>query len=202
MIFALLLILITIAAVLPRLNIVNFGMFTTGFSASSLEILLIIAFQIIYGYVFFMIGIFITVFMIGLLFGSVYLHKRVIISMKNYSLIQYIIGIFSVLTPIVLIGLKSNQPMNFLVHSIFILLILIAGSLSGLQFSMGTVLRKAGIAKSASGAYASDLLGSALGALLVSILLIPSFGLIKVCLILGIFNFLTGLLILFKSSNR
>jgi len=202
LVFAILLLLIIFTAIVPRLNIVNFGLFSTGFSAISIEILLIIAFQIIYGYVFFMLGIFITVFMIGLLFGSVYLHRRVIISMKNYSLIQYILGIFAVLTPIILIGLKSNQLMSFLVHAIFILLILIAGSLTGLQFSMGAVLRKAGIAKSASGAYGSDLLGAAVGALLLTTLLIPYFGIIKVCLIIGILNFLTGLLILFKSANR
>ncbi|MCB0806526.1 MAG: fused MFS/spermidine synthase [Bacteroidales bacterium] len=194
-------ILISLFAV-SRMNIVNFGIFSTGFSASSLVVLLIIAFQIIYGYVYFMIGIFFTVFMIGILTATTWIRKRFGISMKNYSLVQYVIGIFAVVTPLILISIKSQQPLNFVIHAVFILLTFIIGILAGLQFSQATVLRKQSISTTASGIYGSDLLGSAIGALLVSIVLIPYFGLIKVCLILGILNFLTGLLILYRSAKR
>jgi spermidine synthase len=195
------LLLLVLLIILPRLHIVNIGLFTTGFSASSLEIILMIAFQIFYGYIYFMLGIFITIFMIGLVTGSLIIVKKIQINYKNFSLIQYAVGILAIIVPIVLSSLKLNQPGSFITHSIFIVFILITGILTGIQFTIGTRLRIETISNTAATAYGSDLLGSAIGALLVVALLIPILGIIKVCLILGILNFITGLLILFKSSR-
>lgn len=194
--------LVIIVLILPRLHFINLGMFTTGFSATSLEILMLVAFQAIYGYVYFMIGIFITIFMGGLAFGSLFLYKYFKVSFKNYSLIQYLIGIFAIITPILFLGIKTNNLASFVVHSIFILLMLINGTLTGLQFSFAAKLRYASISKTAAGTYGSDLLGSAIGALLAAALLIPFFGLIKACLIIAILNFITGLIVLYKTSKQ
>lgn len=202
LIFILLIFLFIIVYILPRLHFINVGMFTTGFSATSLEILLLVAFQIVYGYVYFMIGIFITIFMGGLAIGSLYIYKYIKISFKNYSLVQYLIGIFAIITPILLLGIKSNQFGNFIIHSIFILLMLIIGILTGLQYSFAAKLRYASISKTAAGTYGSDLLGSAIGALLVATLLIPFLGIIKACLVIAILNFLTGLIVLYKTGKQ
>ncbi|MCD4696298.1 MAG: hypothetical protein K8S16_08680 [Bacteroidales bacterium] len=188
--------------VIPRLNIINLGLFSTGFTGTSMELILIFAFQVIYGYAYFMIGIFIMIFMVGLAIGSLILYKRVIIHPRNYSFIQYLIGILSILTPIILVSIKSNQPWAFVTHTIFLVLVMAFGVLTGLQFTLGTRLRHVSIIKTASGAYGSDLLGSAIGALLISAVLVPLFGLIKVCLIVGILNFIVGLIILVKVRNR
>ncbi len=202
LIFGLLVILFIMIYILPRLHFINVGMFTTGFSATALEIILLVAFQIVYGYVYFMIGIFITVFMGGLAIGALYINRYIKISFKSYSLIQYLIGIFAIITPLLLLGIKSNQFGNFIIHSIFILLMLIIGILTGLQYSFATKLRYASISKTAAGTYGSDLLGSALGALVVATLLIPFFGIIKACLVIAILNFLTGLIVLYKSGKQ
>jgi spermidine synthase len=188
--------------ILTRLHIINFGLFTTGFSATSLEFILIIAFQVIYGYVYFMLGIFITIFMLGLVIGSIYLFKRIKISYRNYSFIQYLLGIIGIVTPIILVNINSGNPGSFIVHSVFIVLMIVIGIITGLQFSIGTNLRFASIEKTASGSYGADSLGSAFGALIVTAFLIPLFGLIKVCLIIGILNFITGLLILIRTRNK
>lgn len=193
--------LILLIIVMPKLHIVNLGLFTTGFSATSLEIILLIAFQIIYGYIYYMIGILITTFMIGLAVGSLFIYKKFQVNFKNYSLVQYALGIFAIITPIVLTNIKLNQPGNLIVHSIFILFILISGILTGTQFAIGTKLRIETISNTASSAYSSDLLGSATGAIIVAVVLIPLLGIIKVCLILGILNFLTGLWILIRSAR-
>jgi len=197
-----LLILIPIFIIIFRMNFINTGLFITGFSATSIEIILIIAFQVIYGYLYQMIGIIITFFMVGIATGAFYLIKKININIRNYSVFQYLIGIFAVLITIILIILKSNIIENVLIHAVFIILIFTIGLLTGIQFSLATKLRESSITKVAATAYGSDLLGSALGALLVATFLIPSLGIIRVALILGILNFITGLFILLKARNR
>jgi spermidine synthase len=192
---------IVILYLLIRMNIIQYGLFITGYSATSLELLLLIAFQVIYGYVFFMIGIFITIFMAGLVAGNLYLFHKIKINFRNFSALQYTIGIIAILTPIILIQIKSANSPGLIIHLIFMLLILLIGVVTGIQFSIGTNLPVSSIGRTASGSYAADSLGSAFGALTVSTLLIPIFGIIKVCLIIGILNFLTGLLILIKKRN-
>jgi spermidine synthase len=202
LILGILIFLFIIVYILPRLHFVNLGMFSTGFSATALEILLLVGFQVIYGYIYFMIGVFITVFMGGLVIGSLFIHKYVKVSFKNYSLMQYLIGIFAILTPLVLLTIKNNQMSPVIVHSVFVFLMLIIGTLTGLQYSFAAKLRYASISKTAAGTYGSDLLGSAIGALIVATILIPLFGLIKACLIISILNFLTGLIILYKTGKQ
>jgi len=196
-----LILLVIIILIIPRLHIVNLGLFTTGFTATSLELILLIAFQVIYGYIYFVIGILITVFMIGLAIGSLYLHKKFNDNLRTYSLLQYAIGIFAILMPLVLTTIKVSHPGNLITQSVFVIFILLTGMLTGTQFAIGTKLRIETISNTASSAYSSDLLGSALGALIAAVILVPIFGIIKVCLILGSINFLTGLWILIKSSR-
>ncbi|MEZ5083840.1 MAG: hypothetical protein R2750_10385 [Bacteroidales bacterium] len=189
-----------IVLILPRLSTSKPGFIYHRFSATSMELILIFAFQVVYGYIYFMVGIFITVFMIGLAAGSLYFQKKIIIHPRNYSFIQYLIGIFCVLTPIILVSLKNSPPLSIVIHTVFIILILVFGIFTGIQFALGSKLSHKPITNTAAAAYGSDLLGSAMGALLVSAFLVPFFGLIKVCLIIGILNFIVGLLILVKKK--
>lgn len=197
-----LLIILPVFIIILRFNYINLGLFVTGFSASSIEVILIIAFQVIYGYTYQMMGIIITFFMLGLWFGSVYLIHKIRLKINTYSIIQYLIGIFAVLLTVVLFLLKTSYTNFIIIHGAFIILILIIGILTGLQFSLATKLRNQSIQLIAASSYSSDLLGSAIGAILVASILIPLFGLIKVSLILAIINFIIGLLILVKAKKH
>ena len=197
-----LLIILPVFIIILRFNYINLGLFVTGFSASSIEIVLIIAFQVIYGYTYQMMGIIITFFMLGLWFGSIYLIEKVRLKINTYSIIQYLIGIFAVILTLVLFLLKSSYTNFIIIHGSFVILILIIGILTGLQFSLATKLRNKTIRLVASSTYSSDLLGSAVGAIIVSSILIPLFGLIKVSLIIAIINFIIGLLILVKAKKH
>ena len=196
-----LILLVPLFYLILRLNIVNLGLFTTGFSASSIEVLLLFAFQVIYGYVYLMIGVIITVFMIGLALGSIYLYKKVRINLKSYYQMQYLIGLYSFVLPVILLILNSFLKNNFSVHLIFMILIFSIGILTGIQFALASKLRTINISVIAATAYGSDLLGSAVGALLVSALLVPYFGIIKVSLIIGLLNIITGVLIMLKTKK-
>ena len=51
---------------LIKIKPVTFAIFTTGFAAASLEVIILIGFQILYGFAYHQISIIITAFMIGL----------------------------------------------------------------------------------------------------------------------------------------
>lgn len=196
-------ILLLLILIVANLNIINLGLFSAGFTGSSIEIILLISFQIIYGYVFQMTGIIITIFMIGLTIGSFYthkfLHKATII---NYTKILFIIGLYSLLLPIVLLTIKSNTLNPIFTHITFGILTLIISILVGIEFSLASKIQKGNTALVTAKTYSADLLGSAVGALIVTTYLIPLLGIIKVSIIIGIFNLLIGLVIFMKRHNR
>jgi spermidine synthase len=192
-----LLLIIPLIIFFIRASKINLGLFTTGFSAAALEIIILISFQIIYGYVFQMIGIIIMLFMMGLGVGAYFMFNKINVNIKIYSLVQYLIGIFAIVVSIIFF-LIYPQLNVIITHSIFTVMILFTGIITGLQFSFATRLNKDQTILIAAKNYSSDLLGSAIGALLVVTFLIPYLGIYKVCLLIGILNFIVGLIILVR----
>ena len=185
-----------------RLNTISFGIFCGGFAASSIEILLIIAFQIIYGYVYQATGIIITIFMGGLAAGAYY-REKLIRSMwiKRFINIQFGISIYSFILPLILVLLKHLNVPVIVVHSIFYGLTFLIAVLIGLEFSLAAVLESGNFSGVSSRIYGIDLVGSAFGALLVSAFLIPLLGIILVSIVTGLLNFLSGLITLRNRMN-
>jgi predicted membrane-bound spermidine synthase len=164
-----------------------------------MSFILIVAFQVVYGYVYFMAGILFTFFMAGLAIGSLYgprIFKRTI---KNYSINQVLLGILMFLAPILFVLFRQLSGLQFLVIVCFNLLGLLAGLLSGFQYAQASVLYKRSIAVTASSTYGLDLLGSATGALLTAIFLVPLFGIFNTCFIIGGLNIIASLIVW---SNR
>ncbi len=193
---------ILIPLLIVRWNPIQTGMFTCGFSASAIEILLLIAFQILYGYVYQVTGIIITLFMAGLATGP-FIQKRLLpeATLGQLTLVQVLIGIFAMILPFLFLLFRILDPASGLIHIFFFLLTLLISILTGIFFSLATVLLKGNVLQVSSGLYGSDLIGSALGALLVAALLFPLLGLVKVALLIGIFN-LTAALFIWLSRKR
>ena len=63
------------------------------------------------------------------------------------------------------------------------------------------LFRSKNISAIAAEIYSIDLLGSAIGALLVATLLVPLIGLVKVCILIGILNFVAALVVLVKRKR-
>ncbi len=191
-----------IVFLVSKLNIVNLGLFTGGFSSSSIEVLLLISFQIIYGYVYQMTGIIITLFMAGLAVGSLYLYKVIgKINIKNYIKIQLALGIYSIILPFVLLLLNKMAVNAIIVHTIFFLLTLIIAVLIGIEFAFASKIQREKISTVAAESYSADLLGGAIGALTVSAFLIPLLGIIKVCFIIALLNFISATIIFIKRKK-
>ena len=180
---------------------VNIGIFAAGFTASTLEIIILIAFQIIFGYVYQAIALLISAFMAGLAIGAASFVK---ISVKSYFRIfkinQVLIGIMAIIFPLLLKVLNSEEISGMLVKIVFYLMMVFSGVLTGLQFSLSTFLQKQKTSVVAARAYSADLIGSAAGALLSAVILLPVAGLVGTGIILGAFNFLIVVVLIFSKK--
>ena len=166
-----------------------------GMAGISLELILIIGFQIIYGNLYFMIGIIVASFMLGLVIGAG-LITRSLGKLKNKFLalgrIELALGIYALFVVFILLLLSRWRGMPFLISTriLFPLLTVLAGLWVGMIFPLANdiYLPKAegSIGKTAGKLYACDLLGACLGALATTVFLIPLFGLIQTCFLIAL----------------
>ena len=174
-----------------------------GCTEISLEILIIHGFQAIYGYAYYQLALIMTGFMIGLAFGSwcsLLSLKKPISVFKRYLLFQSLLTIYPILTFIVLLLLSKTVPPFLAMQFTFFILISGVGFIGGYQFPLANHLifqQKKQIDRIGGTLYALDLFGSVIGALLITTLIIPVFGLIGATLSFFFLNLLILLLLIF-----
>ncbi|MBU2541758.1 MAG: fused MFS/spermidine synthase [Candidatus Omnitrophica bacterium] len=187
---------------------------TTGFAEITFQIITLLSFQVLYGYVYYKLGIILTSYMIGLIFGSWCITKRLEkqdyeisfkIKTENYKLFsktQIAIFIYPLMLPLLFwlfLNLKGRFSFWLGSNIIFPLLPLIPGFIGGFQFPLANSLNleanALGVSRSAGLTYGIDLFGSCLGAILTSIFLIPMLGIPLTCLLVAGLN-LAGLILL------
>jgi spermidine synthase len=188
-----------------KIEPISFAVFTTGFAGSALEVIILLGFQIIYGFVYHKIGLLITTFMIGLALGSIFMNKTLLRrEYKSLIKIEFLIMLFSVLLPFLLI-LFSKFNSDFLIflssEILFPLLSIFAGILVGSEFPLASKLYFKDIPQTAGIVYSSDYIGACVGALLVSALLIPIFGIIKVAILVGLLNLVSAIILIRRKMS-
>jgi spermidine synthase len=189
-----------------RARPVSFAIFTTGLAASALEVVLLVAMQILYGCLYRQAGLIVTMFMLGLGIGS-WTMNRVLPRRSRRGLIGLELGIalYAVCLPFVLMGLgRIDHPTAGAVaaQTAIPLLTLVLGSLVGLEFPLAGKVDFETVSSTAARLYTADYLGSALGALLVSTLLIPVLGVTSVCLLAAGLNLASGGVLWVSSPKR
>jgi len=172
--------LILLLVVLFRSDGISIGMFSAGFAASASEIAVLLAFQVLYGYIFIAAGMYITLFMLGLAIGAVlgrhyFLNPSYMMLVRLQALMA--IGALAVLG--VIFGFHKVQGAVVIIHFGFGLILLVIAILTGLIFQVSSAVKRGNVRSVAGSLYGFDLLGSALGALMVSIFLIPELGLFR-----------------------
>lgn len=175
------------------------GVFAAGFAGTSIEIILLLVFQVVFGYVYAVVGIFIMIFMGGLAYGSYYLPKFLKeIDLLRFKYLQIGISAFAFLLPVIFILIKNIEIPEVILFIIFALLIFVISVLTGAVFSIASKISQKDYGSIASRAYGLDLLGAATGALILTIYLIPLLGFIWSVLITGFFN----LILVMTSKSR
>ena len=197
---------ILLLVILLRMKPLGWGLFAGGFTAIGSEIVVLFAFQVIFGYVYYMYSVIITAFMLGLAIGAFVINSYSGSTKINFFLkIQILITIYSIVLPSILMSINYGLNKIFTV-GIILILILIISLLTGIQFATalkidqkGFILSRGanqGIIAIASETYSADLFGSAFGALLVSGFLIPITGISNTCFIMGGIN-MAALIVIF-----
>ncbi|OGU61011.1 MAG: hypothetical protein A2V66_09705, partial [Ignavibacteria bacterium RBG_13_36_8] len=181
--------LLVIIFLFKKFDTISFGMFAGGFAASSIEIMLLLSFQIFYGYVYQMLGIIITIFFCGLAGGAMFYNKIFKqVNIHSFIKVQLAVVFYSVFLPVVFLVLKSSQFNDVVIHAVFIVLTFIISLIIGVEFALASKLKRGTVAYAASEVYSFDLIGSAFGALLVTVYLIPILGIFLVGILIGALN--------------
>lgn len=177
-------------------------MFTSGFTGAGTELVLLIVFQIVAGYVYLFLGVIITIFMAGLMIGA-FLSQRIKAGQTNkYTLItQLISGLFIIFISISLTFLQHVQS-NSLFQFIISLFTFVISILVGFQYGISVSGKHDDPGKKVAAIYSSDLVGSSIGSLLVAILIIPLMGIHTCLYLLAGLHFLTLLIYYFKRKIK
>jgi len=187
-----------------RKQAVLLAIMTSGFSEISFQVVTLLAFQVIYGYVYYKLGIIFTSFMIGLVIGS-FCINRILPSVKNeYNLFiktQISMIVYPLFLPIIFYFFNQSRTLSFLGENIiFPYLPIIAGFIGGFQFPLGNKIylnNKEDIGSAAGITYGIDLFGACVGVFFISAFILPVMGITNTCFVTVIIN-LISLIILIK----
>ncbi len=175
---------VLLLAYLVRLRPVPLAVFCGGFAASALEVVLLLAFQVLFGSLYYQVGLIVTMFMVGLVIGAMLVGRgRTGWQRRHLAFLAAAIAAFAALLPLALLGLKGVERLGWLEAGRLAipLLTLTLAVLVGMQFPLAAKLDFCGPAATSGRLYTADYVGAALGALLVSTLLIPLLGVFVVC---------------------
>jgi len=167
---------------------------TTGFSTMLLQVAIIIAFQVTFGYVYQRIGLIFASFMLGLVGGSltaVRLVGKGADPAGIYRKTQLALCAYCLALPFVF-----KHPLSG--EMVFSALPAVAGFMGGMQFPLANEICARNGKNAGSTVrllYGADLIGACAGALVTSALFIPVFGIGVTCYLTGLLNMLAfGLL--------
>lgn len=183
--------------------------FAAGFSASALEVVLLLGFQALYGSLYRQVGLVVTAFMAGLAAGAWRTQRTLFragtparvresptrrppMSPRSIlCLLTVAIAALAALLPPILshlgrIDSAAGTPLAG--QSVVLLLTFGLAALVGAQFPLAGAVVPGDTAVTASRLYTADFAGAALGALLVSTLLVPLLGATTVCLFTAALN--------------
>ncbi len=187
---------------LLRLRPVPLAIFAGGFAASALEVVLLLGFQILYGCVYHQVGLIITMFMLGLGIGSLAMNRFLPRCGRNHLIaLALAITIYSLCVPYILMALGRSESTTaaWSAWAAIPVMTLLLAILVGLEFPLAGKVGFQEVTVTAARLYTADYIGAALGALLVSTLLIPVLGVTAVCLMAAGLNlFAAGMMIIFS----
>lgn len=173
------------------------AIFATGFSGLIFQLVLIFGFQVLYGFVYYMISILITAMMAGIASGAITATRRLEKrdgGFDNFLVLDLCVALFGVLLIGIIMALKAVHLPSLFSEAIFVCISFVSGILIGAQFPIANKLMlegKGGVARTVGSLYAADLLGGWVGGMFGGVILLPILGLIQTLVIVIIIKILT-----------
>lgn len=175
---------------------IKLGMMAGGFAASSMELVLIFALEILYGYIFMVVGLVVTIFMAGLAAG-VYGSERIkYYSRQSFGVMLIISAFISLIISATIQLLQIAAPASPVILFVLTALIFLVSIFTGLLFGNASRVNQSQPVSKISSVYSADLAGSAMGSIIVSVMLLPLLGVHNVCFITAALSVLAGISIL------
>jgi spermidine synthase len=181
----------------------------TGLTMISLEVLLLLGFQAIYGYVYQHLAILIALFMTGMALGNWWRVRLVARSSGAIGLRSALtqlarLQILAASSPLLLYlflnslaGVRSTGTLALASQVLFPAMALLAGILGGYEFALAAEVFFADAQSpqaSMGMLYGLDLIGACLGALVLSAFLLPLFGFLKAAVFIAAVNLVPAVL--------
>jgi len=178
------------------------GMYMAGFTGAGIQIILIMVIQSLYGYAYMVAPMMITIFMGGLVAGT--LSWKYIWHDPSTSIYTGLLWIMAIIAAAGVILLRMDQLFTNKIVGQFILGLLnflpgmLVGSIYGLSLALSDQEGSAGIGK----IYSADLAGAALGTFIPPIFILPLLGVSNTFILFCGMNIATGLYILARWRKR
>lgn len=180
-----------------RLNPVTTGLYSGGFTSASLEVTLLLAYQIFFGSIYLATAFFFSVFMGGLALGSFFDNRRWTGHPgKYYAALQFLLALFSFLLPVFILFTERIAGLDFSARFLFFMLTFVLAFIVGHEFNIASRLKPLSYSEISGTNYSTDLAGSAFGCFLAPLVLLPVLGLIYSCVFVAGLNIFSGLLAL------
>jgi spermidine synthase len=177
----------------------------TGLVEMGLSLIVLFAFQVIAGYIFYQLGILATLYMAGLAVGAALGRRQTRAAARPSALLfagcLAALAALCLVLPYVLAFLQARAAWA---NTVLGAVAFTAGGLGGCAFPLAiglTAPSGADTARTGAALYAADLLGGAFGALLVTLAALPALGLAATCNVLGLLV-LAGLILVIPSVAR
>lgn len=203
LIFGLTLIFLIVISGNSRFNrlAIPYSIATTGFFGMLANLVIVFAFQVIYGYLYFEIGMLIASFMAGAALGSIlisYYLDRIRRDLALFAGLETAI----ILSVFISLFLILSNPSHFM----FFILCFVTGFWTGAEFPLANkiYLNTQGSNNFGAGIgliYSADLLGGWLAGVLSGILFFPLLGMVNTCIVIAAFK-LSSLILLLASRSR
>jgi len=183
---------------------ITYSIATTGFFGMLINLILIFSFQIVYGYIYHIIGILISIFMAGIALGSIFMThntRNIKNSLSLFVKLEAAIVLFSYLAALIITRFLRYTNFSALT---FMALFFISGLLMGLEFPLAIKMYlkdKNQVGFTSGLLYFSDLIGGWLAGIVGAVVFLPILGLFNTCMVI-IFLKLSSLLLLVVFSKR
>ncbi|UCH12173.1 MAG: spermine synthase [Candidatus Omnitrophota bacterium] len=177
---------------------VPYAIIATGFCGMLFDLILIFAFQILYGFVYYWMGLLITAFMVGLTLGGLAMTlslEKIKDDLKSFIRLEIALIFFSFILLFTL--LRLNVPFRQIT---FLALSFISGFLVGAEFPLGNKIylkTSPNIGQAAGLLYAGDLLGGWIGGMLGGVALLPILGLFNSCMLMVVLKMSSFIILMF-----
>jgi len=182
---------------------------TTGFTAMALEMILLYTFQVLYGYVYSMIGMVIGLFMFGLVLGSAAMNRH-LRRAKEQPGLRTLVALDLTLTVfaaglVLGLGALRVSASDWPVQMATFAFVAATGILTGLVFPLAASVAlesRPSIGRAAGAVDAADHVGACLGALATGTVLVPVLGVTGACLVVAAMKALSAVFVGAASMRR